>query len=629
MAPVRIPGWGIPLLLVVLTALAYSGSWQVPFVFDDTTGILTNASIRELTDLSAVFSPPRGETVGGRPILNLTLAINYAISGTAVWSYHLGNTLIHLAAGLLLFGLIRRILRWRGVQAIDVDLIAGVTALLFLLHPLQTESVTYVIQRAESLAACWYLLTLYAAVRAATGSTVPQRWQVVAVVACLLGMATKETMVTAPLAVWGIDRFLLTTAQRPRQPRRGFYLWLAATWILLLVLVLLDGRGHTAGLGVGVSVLDYLRIQVRAVPQYLLLAFWPDPLVFDYGPASAMRERGVTWHLFAMVALIAAAAIAWRRSATIGFLVTAIFLLLAPSSSLVPIVTQPMAEHRLYLALAVVMLLIALAMHRLAGRRGLGALACWAMVLGVLTVFRNRDYASQLTLWEDTVGKAPHNARAYHNLGRVLFAEDQVDSAIVVLREAVRIEPSYANARNDLGLALGEDGQLAEARNQFQAALVADPELDRARFNHASVLVQLGEFPEAIEEFAQLAADNPPFPGAHAGLGTTLVRAERFAEAIPPLNVAVQEAPGDIELRVMLARLLLLARRPAEAAVHFDQALLVQPRRADLRNELGQVLAHLGQLDEAMQQFRRALELDPGLLDARQSLDLLRSRLGR
>ncbi len=621
--------WWIPLLLVLLTVLVYSNSWQVPFVFDDETAILTNASIRDLVDLPAVLAPPRGESVGGRPILNLTFAINYAISGTAVWSYHLGNLLIHLSAGLLLFGLIRRILSWRGMPSGDTDAIAGVTALLFLLHPLQTESVTYVVQRAESLTSCWYLLTLYAAVRSATGSDRTRRWQVVAVVACLLGMGTKEIMVTAPLVVWGLDRFALASPERRLPPRRGFYWALAATWLPLLVVVAGNGRGATAGIGAGMPVLEYLGIQVRAVPQYLLLAFWPDPLVFDYGRAAALRSPGVTWHLFAMAGLVVAGVVAWRRSTTIGFLITAIFLLLAPSSSLVPVVTQPMAEHRLYLALAIVMLLLVLAMHRVAGRRGVQALACWALVLGVLTVFRNADYATRRSLWEDTIAKVPDNARAYHNLGRALLEEEELDEAITAMREAVRIEPGDANARNDLGRMLGMDGRLAEARDQFRTALTTAPELDRTRFNYATVLARLGELDAAIEEFATLADETPPFPGAHAGLGTTLLRAERFGEAIRPLQVAVEEMPDDVELRVMLARLFLLAQRPDEAAIHFDHALRVQPRRADLHNELGRTLALLGYLDDARQQFLRALELDPGLLDARQNLDLLRSRLAR
>ncbi len=601
----------------------------MPFVFDDDTAILTNASIRDLTDLPAVLAPPRGESVGGRPILNLTFAINYAISGTAVWSYHLGNLLIHLSAGLLLFGLLRRILGWRGTPPVDTDVIAGVTALLFLLHPLQTESVTYVVQRAESLTSCWYLLTLYAAVRSATESDHPRRWQVVAVMACLLGMGTKEIMVTAPLMVWGLDRFVLASPERPLGPRRGFYLVLAATWLPLLALVAGNGRGATAGFGVGMSVLEYLGIQVRAVPHYLLLAFWPDPLVFDYGQAQALRSPGVTWHLLVMVALVVAGIVAWRRSTTIGFLVTAIFLLLAPSSSLVPIVTQPMAEHRVYLALAVVMLLLVLAMRRVAGRRGVQVLACWALVLGVLTVFRNADYATRRSLWADTIAKAPDNARAYHNLGRLLLEEHQVDEAITVMQEAVRIEPGDARARSDLGGMLTVRGRLTDARDQFKAALALEPDLGRARFYYAAVLAQLGQLDAAIEEFARLAGETPPFPGAHGSLGTTLVRAERFAEAIRPLQVAVVEAPDDVELRVMLARILQLVQRLDEAAIHFDRALQVQPRRADLRNELGETLVLLGRLDDARQEFLRALALDPGLLDARRNLDLLRNRLAR
>ncbi len=163
-------------LITLATVAAFSNSFAGPFVFDDIPSIVKNPTIRQLWPLWPTLCPPRdGETVTGRPLLNLSLAINYAVSGQRVWSYHAANLGIHVFAALLLFGILRRSFllptmrdRW-GTAALPLAL---VVALLWAIHPLQTESVTYIVQRAESLVGLFYFLTLYCFVRARKG-TVP------------------------------------------------------------------------------------------------------------------------------------------------------------------------------------------------------------------------------------------------------------------------------------------------------------------------------------------------------------------------------------------------------------------------------------------------------------------------
>ncbi len=158
-------------LIVLATAAAFSSSFAGSFVFDDPAAIVENPTIRHLWPIWPTLCPPRhGETVTGRPLLNLSLAINFAISGDKVWSYHAANLAIHILAALLLFGVLRQTFllpvmrdRW-GAAALPL---ASVIALLWAVHPLQTESVTYTVQRAESLVALFYLLTLYCFIRGA------------------------------------------------------------------------------------------------------------------------------------------------------------------------------------------------------------------------------------------------------------------------------------------------------------------------------------------------------------------------------------------------------------------------------------------------------------------------------
>src|SRR5580700_10360835 len=195
------PATGLACAMIVLAALAvYYNSFSVPLIFDDALSIINNPTIHKL---ESAFSPPPNECVGGRPILNFTFALNYALAGLNVWGYHAFNLLIHALAGLTLFGLLRRTLSRPplngrfGVAALPLAL---AVAVIWTVHPLQTEAVTYVSQRAESLMGLFYLLTLYGFIRSVESHT-PARWQVFSFLACLLGTMSKEIIVTAPVMV--------------------------------------------------------------------------------------------------------------------------------------------------------------------------------------------------------------------------------------------------------------------------------------------------------------------------------------------------------------------------------------------------------------------------------------------
>mgnify|MGYP001599237801 CR=1 FL=1 len=230
------------LVIAVAALAAYANTFHAPLTFDDIPSITDNPSILQVWPPGKALSPPGGWgfSVSGRPLLNYSLAVNYAISGFEVWSYHVLNLLIHILAGLTLYGLVWRTLRRPpladrfGSQARSLALvIAGV----WTLHPLQTEAVTYIIQRAESLMGLFFLLTLYGFVRS-VDSPRPARWRVVAVAACLLGVGTKEITALAPVLVFLYDRtFVSGSFAGAWRKHRGRYLSLVATWLPLLWLL--------------------------------------------------------------------------------------------------------------------------------------------------------------------------------------------------------------------------------------------------------------------------------------------------------------------------------------------------------------------------------------------------------
>ncbi|MGA2605090.1 MAG: hypothetical protein ABSG14_12755, partial [Verrucomicrobiia bacterium] len=354
----------IPVLIIAAGIGAYHNSFRGPFILDDVSSILENPHIRHLWPIGEALSPSANSMVGGHPVVNLSLAVNYALGGLAVWGYHALNLTIHILAALTLYGIVRRTLLRPVLEAhfgASGEWVALAVAVLWAVHPLQTEAVTYLSERGESLMGLFYLLTLYGFIRGVE-SPGHGRWFVLSVVACALGMATKEVMVTAPLMVLLYDRAFVSQSFREAWSRHGrLYLGLAGTWLLLGYLMagsrnLLD-RG--VGYGLGITWWTYALTECRAVVHYLWLALWPAPLVFDYG--DAITGDITIWHLteatpYALILAVLAAGVLveLRRQPAMGFLGAWFFVILAPSSSVVPVAGQPMAEHRMYLPLAAV-----------------------------------------------------------------------------------------------------------------------------------------------------------------------------------------------------------------------------------------------------------------------------------
>ena len=638
--------------LVLAVLAAYQNSLAGPFVFDDVPAILQNPSIQRLWPLGPVLAPELdgGLTTSGRPLVNLSLALNYALGGEAVRGYHVVNLLIHTLAGLTLFGIVRR--TWSRLRPAEALPAAFCVALLWLVHPLQTAAVTYVVQRAESLMALGYLLTLYGFIRAVEAETVgrdrlippadePRRdqrsrptsiaWQTMSFVACLCGMASKEVMVSAPLLVLLYDRTFVAGTFREAWRRRGrYYLGLAGTWLLLAWLVAgTTGRGGTAGFGTTVDPWSYLLTQCQAIVHYLRLVVWPDPLVFDYGTATVSRMGEVWPQALLLVALAAGTVLALVRRPVWGFAGAWFFLILAPSSSLVPVASQTMAEHRMYLPLAALVALAVAGLHSRLGRRSIVAWGVLAAVLAGLTLKRNTDYRSEQGLWADTVAKQPANGRAHNNLGKAVFAAGRPAEALAHYADAIRLQPAVPEPYYNLGLALARLDRPAEAIARYEEALRLQPAYPEAHNNLATVLLAAGRLDEAGVHYEEAVRLKPGFAEAQGNLANVRLEQGRGAEAIRHGEEAVRLDPRAAAARYNLGNALVQAGRFPEARSHYEEALRLAPDSADVANNLGNVLVELGRLPEAVSAYERAARLDPGYADPRRNLAVLLTHLDR
>lgn len=495
----RLGGVWRPLLVVAAGTAVYSNSFGGVFLFDD------EPTIRHYAVSDPLVGWPHylGATLG-RPFALATLAVNYALGGLDPWGYHLVNLLIHLTNALLLLALVARTLRLPGVpdrlRAAAPDL-ALASALLWVVHPLTTQAVTYVVQRMESLMAMWYLAGLLCLNRAATAGTSRGRgwWSAAAVVAGWLSILSKEVGMTVPAAALLYDRCYLAGSWAGAMRRRGpVYLAMAAGWFHLVPLVLnvaeglaIDVPAGPGGGGPSMTWLDYARSQPGVVLHYLGLAVWPRPLCFDPRWPVARNPGDFVLQTVAVAGLLAATLWALWRRPRVGFLPAVAVLVLSPSSSFVAI-RDLMFEYRMYLPLAPLVVLGVLAadagLRRVPGRRWVGAvlLAGAVIGLGTLTHRRNEVYRDPVVVWGDVVAQRPGNPRAQYWLGRAVLAAGRPAEAVAPFRAVVEFDslsdpenavdgPHLAEAHDGLGQALAGTGDDAGAVGHFRAACSLNP----------------------------------------------------------------------------------------------------------------------------------------------------------
>jgi Flp pilus assembly protein TadD len=471
---------------------------------------------------------------------------------------------------------------------------AGLSAaLLWTLHPLQTEAVTYVAQRAESLMGLFYLLTLYAFVR---------RWRVLAFAACLLGMATKEVMVSAPVIVFFYDRaFVSGTFGQAWRRHRWVHLSLAATWIPLAALIL--GANHRGGsVGQGVAWGAYALTQFPGLLLYLRLAVWPHPLIFDYG-AEWVRGTGPVLESLAcgVIVLGLAGMSAWlffrpRREGPrgqalmiLGFLGLCFFAFLAPTS-LMPGNRQTLAEHRMYLPLAALLAGGLGFLWSTAGRRHAracaAAVALLAVALGAATCARNDAYRDHFALWGDTAAKRPDNPYAHNNYGVELYLRGQDAAALSEYQAALRLKPDFPEAHNNIGNWLRRQGRLAEARAELGEALRLKSDYAEAWSNLGFVETLDGRHDQAMADFRRALELKPAYGDALVNFGSGLGQEGRMEQA----------------------------------AAEFQAALEIEPTSPEAHNDLGVALVHLGRPEEARREFLAALHFRPDYANAAANL---------
>ncbi len=443
----------------------------------------------------------------GRPLANLTFALCHRLAGAGeTFWYHLADLLIHLLAALALLGVVNQALRRDGIPRVlsrRAPWCAAAAACIWAVHPLTTATVTYVSQRSESLMALFYLLTIYCFLRAAAAAR-PGLWLAASVAACGLGAGCKEVIATAPAAVLLLDRcFVAGGFRRALKSRWPYYLLLAAVcWGLLAALV--GSRHGTAGFRDAAASLQYAGTQCYAITRYLLLCVWPAGLVFDYGMYTADDPAVIIPRaVIVLCLLVLAVRLLWSHP-RLGFLLFFPFLVLAPTSTVLPVYTQTIGEHRMYLPLAAAVVLLVpagwwalLRVRREAPfnvpKTAAAAATVLVVVLGIITGDRNRDYRDPLLLWAENVRAFPANFRGWLLYGNALRDAGRLgaarDAQMTALQTMEADGKQYDGVYLHLGLTCLHLQRYAEAAACFResAALTGDDPMHLFRLGKALI----------------------------------------------------------------------------------------------------------------------------------------------
>jgi len=658
-----VPGRIAPALLIcAVGTLIYSNTFHASFHFDDINNIVENEAIRDIRNIGAVWNFLNRRFIG-----YLSFALNYRFHRLDVFGYHAVNLVIHLAASTTAWLLSLTLLSTPAMRKSGIARVRGPAALLcglvFVSHPLQTQAVTYIVQRLTSLAAFFYLsaLLLYTKARLSRNATFKTVFYAGSAAAALMGIFTKEIVYTLPFAVVMIEFFFFRTGKPGIGGilrRRAFWLTALPLLSFLFILPYLLSFNLKSVFGPvpsqrypepELTSLTYFLTQTRVMVRYLRLLFLPlgQNLDYDFPASRSFFEPPVLLSLGVLAAAASAAVVLFRKHRLVSFGTAWFFLTLSVESSFKPL-QNVIFEHRLYLPMFGFSLVVAGLVHRFAGKKGLRPAAVVSAVLicaySCLTYSRNETWKDDISLWSDTAAKSPRKARphlylglAYHhagmaeeakreyrkaleiypgydkaylNLGNVLYSEGRFEDAIARYGKAVALNPMNGIAYRNLGRALMKTGRYGEARERFLRSLEISPAHAETFNNIGLTYYREGDLDEAEKYFRKAADLDPDYHEPHINLGNVFAARGKFGEAEAEYRTALNIRKDDPAAHFNLGNVYYSTRDFEKAAACYEKALEYEPDNARFHKNLGLALSNLGKYEEALGHLERSLETE-------------------
>jgi tetratricopeptide (TPR) repeat protein len=648
--------------IIFITFLIYSNTFNVPFQFDDAF-IAKSISIHDPHN----YLPPKANRDAGL----LTFSLNYKLNGFDVFGFHATNLLIHMLNVVLVYSLVSLTFRTPFFMPLihnkssisrrnTAHLFAFFACGLFAVHPLQTESVTYIVQRFTSLATFFYLLSLVMYIKwrkdkeqQVKRSAPHAMLYAISLLSAVLAMKTKEIAFTLPVCIT-VYEFMFF---RGKLIKRVLYLIPLLLTILIIPMTLLSLNAPLGDIigDVGevtrdhpdIPRLSYLFTQFRVIVTYIRLLILPinQNLDYDYPVYHSLLDPAVFLSFIFLLLVFGLGVYLYRISRIThytlriaAFGIFWFFITLSVESSVIPI-RDMIFEHRVYLpSVGFFMALtgaIGAGMERWGSRT---AYAKKAIIYGMLAVMlllsgatyaRNTVWKDRLRLWGDAVEGSPNKARPHNYLGNAYEAQGKIDEAINEYQTALKLNPDYADTHNNLGNAYKAQGKIDEAINEYQTAIELKPDYAEAHNNLGVAYGTQGKIDAAINEYQAALKLNPGHVKAHNNLGNIYAEQGRFADAINEYQTALKLNPDFDESYYNLGLAYATQGRIDDAMREYNTALKLNPGHARAHNNLGNIHAEQGRFADATNEYQTALKLNPDDADMHNNLGVMYAKQGK
>jgi tetratricopeptide (TPR) repeat protein len=634
-------------LLLLCGFLAYSNALHAPFYFDDHPNILHNSRVLNARDWIGIFNDN-----ATRSLSHLSFAINYELGGVSPWGYHIVNLIIHLLNGIFVFAITRFLMmtpafRTRPPFSAPENLIAFSAGLIFVCHPLQTQAVTYIVQRITSMAAFFYLATvlLYLHFRISK----KRASYLLGLFTALLGILSKEIAFTLPAALLLCEIFFFAPSRETAWQLVKRLLPFALISLLIPGLLFLnqhdiiENGGQMALVPTMAKNIPrgiYFITQLDVIRTYLRLLILPVRQTFDYDfPFSAGFFTPATFGSF--ILLMAVFALGFRlirRQPLASFGIFFFFLALSVDSSIIPL-PDLIFEHRLYLSVAGFSFLAASCLAQfLRSSKIFGAvLILLAFGLGALTYQRNGVWADELAFWKDQVQKAPLKGRGYFGLGETYHKKGQHQLAADSFLSALRWTPPEERKDvyfNNLGSSYAGLGQISTAEYWYRKGLEAYPKSGILYTNLAVLKRKEGDLENAAQLLKKAVALAPDISIAYYELAQIHVIRKEYPQAVSLLEKAIAVDPFLPPARVLLANVHALQKNKGHEMEKHDtidtlkESIRTNPTDPSLPIRLGEFYRKAGQEDAAIAAFRKAIVLAPSSREGYDALALFHKERG-
>lgn len=615
-------------LAVIIT---YANSLNGPFVYDDLRAIIQNESIRieNLSPSSLSLAAFTGASAR-RPVAGLTLALNYYLGGYSVRGYHIVNTIIHILNGILVYFLCLVLFRRFRISEIEGDpgflspLNAGAVfaSLVFVLHPVQTQAVSYLIQRMASLSTMFYLLSFifYAAGRERSGRS---RWIFLgaSLVSWIMALGSKEIAAVLPAVVLAYE-WLRGRAEEGRKTRKVVFLISVAVLAAAVPLFVFLGGDPLAKIldtyrGYDFTPGERLLTELRVVVFYMGLVALPLPsrLNLDhYFPVSKSFIDPLTT-LFSLLILCAVLvfALAYRRKTPlISFCILWFFINLAIESSVIGL--DLVFEHRLYLPMAGVCVGLGWCLVKALGRFRGKALIAGGIILVLLawgTISRNAVWQDEARLWQDVVTKNPHSYWARNSLGMAYMRSGELSEAVSNFKEALKLKPDHIPTMINMSVAMAGQGNTGEAQRLLAKVLDFNPKDFEALYNLGLMLASDQRLEDAERYFQRAVEIRPWAHQANIAMGRLRLTQGRLDDAGRFAKKAVKADPRSAEGHLLLAGIYLRQGDLNKSLEEYQRAVELNPFDPSAQAAIGELLIRMGKTSEGLKHYMDALKLQP------------------